>query len=105
MNAETEAATEAQEPKVDNRRKFSDEQIAEIRQLRAENDEHGRPKYSHAALAKQFDTRAGVISQIVRNMTYKDPNYVPTNDMLGTKAEMAQRAAAEAGAEGDSSEG
>lgn len=61
-------------------KRFSEEQITEIRRLRALKGENGKAQYSHAALAKQFDTKPGVISHIVRNLTYQDPNYVPVND-------------------------
>lgn len=67
------------------RKTFSVEQIAEIRALRAEvhpegTDKAGKPVHSHAQLAKQFGTTPGSISQIVRNRTYKNPDYVPVND-------------------------
>jgi len=67
------------------RSKFTDEQIAEIRSLRALTHPEGSPKagkplHTHPALAVQFGTSAGVISQIVRNRVYKNPEYVPTND-------------------------
>ena len=75
-----EAAAPASESKLPGRKVFTDETIAEIRALRAEKREDGKPMHSHAALAKRFDTTPGAISHIVRNRTYKDPNYVPTND-------------------------
>lgn len=57
------------------------EQIAEVRALRALTKEDGSgPVHSHMALAKRFGTTAGSISQIVRNMTHKDPSYTPTHD-------------------------
>lgn len=59
---------------------FTPEQIKEIRDLRAERREDGKPLHSHAALAKQFGTTAGAISHIVRNRTYVDGTYTPTND-------------------------
>lgn len=62
------------------RAKFTPEQITEIRKLRAEKDEEGKPVWSHAKLAAKFGTGAGTISQIVRNRTYKDENYKPVND-------------------------
>ena len=70
----------ASEAKLPGRKVFTEETIAEIRALRAEKREDGKPLHSHAALAKQFETTAGAISHIVRNRTYKNPNYVPTND-------------------------
>lgn len=70
----------ASESKLPGRKVFTNETIAEIRALRAEKREDGKPLHSHAALAKQFGTTAGAISHIVRNRTYKNPNYVPTND-------------------------
>lgn len=64
---------------------FSQDQIDEIRSLRAEvhpegHDKAGKPVWSHAKLADKFGTNAGTISMIVRNRTYKDPDYKPTND-------------------------
>lgn len=59
---------------------FDDEQIAQIRADRAVSNDAGKPAYSHAALAKKYGTTAGVISQIVRNRSYKNENYVPTHD-------------------------
>ena len=59
---------------------FTPEQIKEIRDLRAERREDGKPLHTHAALAKQFGTTAGAISHIVRNRTYVDKTYTPTND-------------------------
>ena len=78
-NEPAEEAT-ASESKLPGRKVFNSETIAEIRALRAEKREDGKPLHSHAALAKRFDTTPGAISHIVRNRTYKDPNYVPTND-------------------------
>jgi hypothetical protein len=70
--------------KVVPRRSFNAEQITEIRALRAEKivegEKAGSPVWSHAKLAAKFGTTAGVISQIVRNRTYKDPEYVMVND-------------------------
>jgi len=68
-----------------NARRFTDAQITEMRALRAEkhpegHEKAGQPVWSHAKLAAKFDTKAGVVSHIVRNLTYKDPNYTPTND-------------------------
>lgn len=81
MNAQTtQGAPAAEAPKADARKKFSDDQIKEIRKLRAEKNDAGGPVHSHAKLADRFGTTAGVISQIVRNRTYKDPNYTPVND-------------------------
>lgn len=57
------------------------EQIAEIRALRAEtNPATGGPVHSHAVLATRFGTTPGSISQIVRNLTHKNPDYTPTHD-------------------------
>lgn len=56
------------------------EQIAEVRALRAQTSEAGGPVHSHAALAKRFGTTPGSISQIVRNLTHKDPAYTPVHD-------------------------
>ena len=78
-NEPSEEAT-ASEGKLPGRKVFTNETIAEIRALRAEKREDGKPLHSHAALAKRFETTPGAISHIVRNRTYKDPNYVPTND-------------------------
>lgn len=79
--AEPEAATAAEAAPAKSMGRFSPEQISEIRTMRAErSEETGRPAWSHAKLAERFETTAGVISQIVRNRTYKDPNYTPTND-------------------------
>jgi hypothetical protein len=64
-------------------KRFDDETIKEIRAKRAEVDEEtGKPVYTHGALAKEFGTSAGRISHIVRNMTYKDPDYTPVNDTV-----------------------
>lgn len=65
--------------------RFTPDQIKEMRDLRAmrypEGHEHaGKICWSHAALAKKFNTTPGVVSHIVRNRTYKDPDYVPVND-------------------------
>ena len=76
---ENAAVADTAEAKA-SRKKFTPEQIAEIRSLRAEQDENGKPVYSHAKLAEQFGTKAGVISHIVRNLSYKDENYTPVND-------------------------
>lgn len=63
------------------RGKFPPETIAAIRADRAMRDaETGKIIYSHAALAKKYNTVPGTISQIVRNRAYKDPNYTPVND-------------------------
>lgn len=67
------------------RSRFTPEQIVQIRNLRAErhpdgSENAGKPIYTHAKLADMFGTKAGVISQIVRNRSHKDPNYVPVND-------------------------
>lgn len=80
-----EENNEAQIPQVEPRkgnRRFDDDQIAEIRRLRSLTNEDGRPTHSHAAIARKFNTQPGVISHIVRNLTYQDPNYVPTNDKV-----------------------
>lgn len=79
----TEEAAAKPEPK--SRGVFSKEQIAQIRELRAEKKEDGKPVHSHAALAAQFGTTAGVISHIVRNLSYRDEAYTPVNDMAGRK--------------------
>lgn len=83
-----EGAT-AEAPKEKKQRgQFSKEQVAEIRALRAETDaETGKPVWSHAKLAERFDTKAGVISHIVRNLSYSDPDYTPVNDINGRKAD------------------
>jgi len=61
--------------------RFTDEQIIDIRGKRALKNEAGDgPAHTHKALAEMFGTSAGVISQIVRNITYKDPEYTPVND-------------------------
>ena len=65
--------------------RFTADQITQIRNLRAErhpdgNELAGKPMYTHAKLATMFNTTAGVISQIVRNRSHKDPNYTPVND-------------------------
>lgn len=65
--------------------KFTDAQIKEMRNMRAERHpkghaKEGKPVYSHAKLAEKFGTNAGTVSHIVRNRTYKDPAYKPTND-------------------------
>lgn len=67
------------------RQTFSPEQIASIRAKRAEvhpegHEKAGKPVYSHAKLADEFGTNAGTISMIVRNRTYKNPEYTPVND-------------------------
>ena len=77
---EAQANATTGEAKLPGRKVFTDETIAEIRALRAEKREDGKPLHSHAALAKRFDTMPGAISHIVRNRTYKNPNYVPVND-------------------------
>ena len=63
-------------------KKFSDAIITEIRALRNERDAEGKTVWTHAALAENFGTQAGTISQIVRNRVYKDENYVARNDKL-----------------------
>lgn len=83
-SAQAEVAQEQAETKKV-RAVFTPEQIAEIRALRAEvhpegTEKAGKPVWSHLALAKRFGTTAGGISQIVRNRTYKNPDYVPVND-------------------------
>ena len=82
--SDTTAAPAAARPTAVARQTFSTEQIAEIRKLRAEKVEDGEragsPVWSHAKLAEKFGTKAGTISQIVRNRTYKDSNYTPVND-------------------------
>lgn len=65
--------------------RFTADQITQIRNLRAErhpddSELKGKPLYTHAKLAEMFGTTAGVISQIVRNRSHKDPNYTPVND-------------------------
>ena len=75
-----EPATKDQDQAKSNRAMFTSEQIKEIRDLRAERREDGKPLHSHAALAKRFETTPGAISHIVRNRTYKDQTYTPTND-------------------------
>ena len=62
------------------RKTFSKETIAQIRADRAQRTDDGRAVHSHAALAEKYGTTAGTISQIVRNRTYKDPDYSPVND-------------------------
>jgi hypothetical protein len=62
------------------RGRFDEAQITKIRSMRAEKKEDGGPVHSHAALAAEFGTTAGVISQIVRNRSYTDANYKPVND-------------------------
>lgn len=73
-------ATETAAPAKQFAGRLTPEQIKEIRELRAESKPEGGPVYSHAALAARFGTNPGAISQIVRNRSYKDENYVPTND-------------------------
>jgi len=88
QNAEPQTAepeTFNAEAPATGRKKFTDEQVAEIRRLRSlcYPDDHpkaGKPTHSHKALADQFETAAGVISHIVRNRVYKNPDYVPVND-------------------------
>lgn len=80
-----EGAVAAPAAPVKTRASFTQEQIAEIRSMRAErhpagHDKEGQPVYSHAKLAAHFGTTAGSISQIVRNRTYKNPEYTPVND-------------------------
>lgn len=65
--------------------RFTMEQIKEIRALRAMRYPEGHEKanqvcWSHKQLAEKFGTTPGVISHIVRNRTYKDPDYTPVND-------------------------
>lgn len=65
--------------------RFTADQVAEIRKLRAQrhpdgHEKAGKPVHTHAGLAALFNTKAGVISQIVRNRSHKDPNYTPIND-------------------------
>lgn len=70
----------AKKPPVATKR-FTDDQIKEIRDLRAQVDpETKKPTWSHAKLAAKFNTGAGTISQIVRNRTYTDEKYVAVND-------------------------
>lgn len=75
--------------------RFTAEQIAAIRASRAEIDAEGKPVHTHASLAKEYNTSAGRISQIVRNITYTDRDYKPTNDGDGTPPLPAEPAAAE----------
>lgn len=67
-------------------RRFTDDQITQIRELRAMKNEAGKAVHSHAALGKMFGVAPGVISQIVRNRTYIDKDYTPVNDGLGRMA-------------------
>lgn len=81
-SAET-APAPAAEPAKSGR--FTPDQITEIRSLRAlkhpdGTEKSGKPVHTHAGLAAMFNTTAGVISQIVRNRSHKDPNYTPVND-------------------------
>lgn len=76
--AATDTAPEVE--KIKGNKKFSDEQISEIRRLRALKSDEGAVLWSHKKLADKFGTTAGLISQIVRNRSYKDPNYTPVND-------------------------
>lgn len=86
--AEGEATTQPAPEPANNgsaRKSFTPEQIKEIRDLRAEkhpdgSEKAGQPVWSHKKLGDKFGTSAGVISQIVRNRTYKDPEYTPVND-------------------------
>lgn len=75
---QTEAAV-AEEPKT---KRFSDEEVASIRALRAEprDDDPTKPKYSHAQLAEKFGRTGQQISAIVRNNSHKDENYTPVFD-------------------------
>jgi hypothetical protein len=83
-DSETEATNTgspvlANKPKGNKR--FTDETIKEIRRLRALRDpETNAVLWSHAKLADKFECNAGQISQIVRNRSYKDPDYTPVND-------------------------
>lgn len=61
------------------------ETINEIRNLRAQSypeghERAGSPVYSHKALGAKFGASPGAISHIVRNKTYRDPDYVPVHD-------------------------
>lgn len=83
--ADTAAAAEVGPPVGAKNRRLTDEQIKEIRALRAlrhpdGHDKAGSPVWTHKALADKFGTQAGVISQIVRNRSHKDPDYKPVND-------------------------
>jgi uncharacterized protein YerC len=73
------------EPKVMNNR-FTPEQITSIRADRAELTEDGKPVNTHKALGEKYGTSAGVISQIVRNRTYADPDYKPVNDRFDSNS-------------------
>jgi hypothetical protein len=84
-DAATTAAAPAKKERGPAPGRYTPEQVREIRQLRSLRHEEGTEKagtpiWSHAKLAEKFDTNAGTISQIVRNRTYKDENYVPNND-------------------------
>lgn len=72
--------TEVKEPVLSMKNRFTPDQVAEIRKLRAEVDEEGKPVWTHMKLALKYETSAGRISQIVRNITYTDPEYKPVND-------------------------
>lgn len=64
-------------------KRFDEDTIKDIRAKRAMVDEEtGKPVWTHGALAAEFGTSSGRISHIVRNMTYRDPDYVPVNDTL-----------------------
>lgn len=74
--SETEAKAE---PKT---KRFTDEEVAAIRAMRAEpkEDDESKPKYSHAAIAEHFGRTGQQISSIVRNNSHVDENYVPKYD-------------------------
>ena len=78
LNMEYEMLEEAKKT----RNSFTAEQVAQIRADRAvpAEEDPTRPANSHAMLATKYGTTAGVISQIVRNRTYKDAAYTPTFD-------------------------
>ena len=81
--AETEKVSEK---KTDTRSlRLSADDVAKIRALRAQQDDEGRPKFSHGKIAEKFGTSAGIVSAIVRNLSYVDENYKPVNDGPNSK--------------------
>lgn len=76
--ADQDNATETQAPK--GRGPLSDEIIKQIREDRAVANANGSPINSHKTLGDKFGVSPGVISHIVRNNTYTDPDYTPVFD-------------------------
>lgn len=63
-------------------KRFTDEEIKAIREMRAipRDDNPARPKHGHAEIAEKFGRSGQQISSIVRNLSHVDPEYTPVFD-------------------------